>query len=94
MTNVSDSKLTHYVIKHTHWEKYTVNLCTAFVMADSPKSKSFCPHSFPNRCGKSEQFDITPQHIETNNYDNSVYLDLNLYSYVHFIIIHIASVVI
>lgn len=43
-------------------------------MEDSPKSKSFRPHSFPNRCGKSEQFDITLQHIETNNYDNSVYL--------------------
>jgi len=43
-------------------------------MADSPKSKSFSPHSFPNRCGKSEYFDITLKNIETNNYDKSVYL--------------------
>lgn len=43
-------------------------------MADSPKSKSFCLHSFPNRCGKTEHFDITLQHIETNNYGNTVYL--------------------
>lgn len=43
-------------------------------MADIPKAKSFCSHSFSNRCHKSEQFDIILQHIETNNYNNSMYL--------------------
>ena len=74
VTNVSDSQFTHYVIKHMHCVKHTVNFHTVFVMGDSPKSKSFHPHSFPNICGKAKQIDITLEHIETNNYDNSVYL--------------------